>query len=69
VQHRVGSLVVMPDPFLIDQSEQLVALAARHAMPAIYPTRTSDELRKQRARSRSAGRDLRRKDSQGRQAG
>src|ERR1700722_4467791 len=39
VQHRVGSLIVMPDPFSISRGKQLVALAARHAMPAIYPTR------------------------------
>jgi putative ABC transport system substrate-binding protein len=39
VQHRVGSLIVMPDPFFISRSEQLVALAARHAMPTIYPNR------------------------------
>jgi putative ABC transport system substrate-binding protein len=39
VQHRVGGLIVMPDPFFISRSEQLVALAARHAMTAIYPTR------------------------------
>ena len=44
VQHRVGSLIVMPDPFFIYRSEQLVALAARHAMPAIYPVRTFADL-------------------------
>jgi putative tryptophan/tyrosine transport system substrate-binding protein len=44
VQHRVGSLIVMPDQFFISRSEQLVALAAHHAMPAIYPTRTFVDL-------------------------
>jgi putative ABC transport system substrate-binding protein len=44
VQHRVGSLIVMADPFLISRREQLVALAARHAMPAIYPNRWFADL-------------------------
>ena len=39
VEHRVDSIIVMPDPFFISRREQLVELAARHAMPAIYPTR------------------------------
>src|SRR3984957_12845565 len=44
VEHRVGSLIVMPDPFFISRGEQLVALAARHAMPTIYPTRSFADL-------------------------
>ncbi|MGC1712255.1 MAG: ABC transporter substrate-binding protein [Methyloceanibacter sp.] len=44
VQHRVDSLIVMADPFLIFRREQLVALAARHAMPAIYPIRSFADL-------------------------
>jgi putative tryptophan/tyrosine transport system substrate-binding protein len=39
VQRGVGGLIVKPDPLFIDQRERLVGLAARHAMPAIYPTR------------------------------
>jgi ABC-type uncharacterized transport system substrate-binding protein len=39
VQHHVGGLIVLPDPFFISQKERLAALAARHAMPAIYPMR------------------------------
>jgi putative tryptophan/tyrosine transport system substrate-binding protein len=39
VRHRVGALIIVPDPLLISQREQLVELAARHTMPTIYPTR------------------------------
>src|SRR6202051_1404228 len=44
VQHRVGSLIVMPDPFFISRGKQLVALAARHAIPTLYPVRTFADL-------------------------
>jgi putative ABC transport system substrate-binding protein len=39
VQQRVDALIVKTDPFLLARRERLVALAARHAMPAIYPYR------------------------------
>jgi putative tryptophan/tyrosine transport system substrate-binding protein len=39
VQQKAGGLVVIGDPFLISQRERLVALAALHALPAIYPLR------------------------------
>jgi putative tryptophan/tyrosine transport system substrate-binding protein len=38
-QLRVGGLVIGSDPFFNSQSEQLAALAIRHAMPAIYQYR------------------------------
>jgi putative tryptophan/tyrosine transport system substrate-binding protein len=39
VQQRVGALVVSTDTFFVSQVAQVVALAERHAVPAIYPWR------------------------------
>ena len=36
VQARVGALAINPDAFITGRIEQLVALAARYAMPTIY---------------------------------
>jgi len=36
VQRQAGALVIAPDGFFFSRSEQLVALASRHAVPAIY---------------------------------
>ena len=39
VRRQAGALIVMPDPFFYLRREQLIALAARYALPTIYPTR------------------------------
>ena len=39
VERRAGGLLVAADPFFNDRREQIVALSARHALPAIYEWR------------------------------
>jgi putative tryptophan/tyrosine transport system substrate-binding protein len=39
VQQRVDALLVIADPFFIIQRKQVVALAAGHGIPTIYPVR------------------------------
>jgi putative ABC transport system substrate-binding protein len=38
-QEQVGGLIVLSDPYLLGRSEQILGLAARHTLAAIYPVR------------------------------
>jgi putative ABC transport system substrate-binding protein len=38
-QQRVGAVLVTPGTFYLRHTEQLAALAARHALPAMFPYR------------------------------
>jgi putative tryptophan/tyrosine transport system substrate-binding protein len=44
IQQGAGSLLVVQDPFYNSQREQLVALAARHKLPVMYPLREFAEI-------------------------
>jgi putative ABC transport system substrate-binding protein len=43
VQRRADALVIHPDNLFINRRVQLITLAARHAVPAVYPLRPDAE--------------------------
>ena len=73
-QTGTSALLVDPGGYSTSPRQLLVALAARHAIPAMYTTRDSrhhrrsNQLRHKLYRCLSASRRLRRSDSKGRQA-
>ena len=44
VRLRVGALLVGADPFFSSKRDQIVALAARYAIPAVYEQRAFAEV-------------------------
>jgi putative ABC transport system substrate-binding protein len=44
IHHQVDALVVAADPLFIARREQIVSLAARYALPTIYPSRVFCEV-------------------------
>ena len=44
VRQKVGALIVSADPFFTSHRDQVVALAARHAIPTIYQWRDFPEI-------------------------
>jgi putative ABC transport system substrate-binding protein len=71
---RATALVVAADAIFNSWRERIVALALRHAVPAIYEARVrrgrgTDQLWPEHLRYQSPGWHLRRQDSQGREAG
>jgi putative ABC transport system substrate-binding protein len=38
VQHRAAVLLISTDPFLFQSTDRLIALAARHRIPTVYPS-------------------------------
>ena len=44
VEERAGSLLVSGDSFLVSKRDELVALAARNAVPALYPRREFTDI-------------------------
>ena len=39
VQRQAGGLIVIADPLVFDRRVQIITLAARHAVPTVYPVR------------------------------
>jgi len=73
VQQRIDALFVSADPLFFNYRDKVVALAARHRVPALCLSRASrsgrtDRLRRQPIGSVSPSRQLRGADPQGREA-